>query len=78
MIGVWAIKIPPADARLPIQESILQTDFGTVIATGQDGSGNAIFAGNVTIDARFGMGGSGFIAPTRREAIRAAITFGGF
>jgi len=78
MIGVWAIKIPPAEARLPIQDSILQTNSGTVIATGQDSSGNALFAGDVTIDARFGMGGRGFIAPTRREAIRAAITFGGF
>ena len=78
MIGVWAIKIPPAEARLPIQDSILQTNFGTVVATGQDSAGNAIFAGDVIIDARFGMGGRGFIAPTRREAIRAAITFGGF
>jgi hypothetical protein len=78
MIGVWAIKIPPAEARLPIRDSILETNGGIVIATGQDSAGNAIFAGDVTIDARFGMGGRGFIAPTKREAIRAAITFGGF
>lgn len=78
MIGVWAIKIPPAEARLPIRDSILETNGGVVIATGQDSAGNAIFAGDVTIDARFGMGGRGFIAPTKREAIRAAITFGGF
>lgn len=78
MIGVWAIKIPPAEARLPIRDSILETNGGVVIATGQDSDGNAIFAGDVTIDARFGMGGRGFIAPTKRESIRAAITFGGF
>lgn len=78
MIGVWAIKIPPASARLPIRDSILESNGGIVIATGQDSDGNALFAGDVTIDARFGMGGRGFIAPTKRESIRAAITFGGF
>ena len=78
MIGVWAIKIPPAEARLSIRDSILEANSGLVIATGQDSDGNAIFAGDVTIDARFGMGGRGFIAPTKRESIRAAITFGGF
>ena len=78
MIGVWQIKIPPAASRLPIKDSILEQDGGLVIATGQDSEGNALFAGDVTIDARFGMGGRGFIAPTKREAIRAAITFGGF
>ena len=78
MIGVWAIKIPPAEARLPIRDSILESNGAIVIATGQDSDGNALFAGDVTIDARFGMGGRGFIAPTKREAIRAAITFGGF
>lgn len=78
MIGVWAIKIPPADARLSIRDSILESNSGVVIATGQDSDGNAIFAGDVIIDARFGMGGRGFIAPTKRESIRAAITFGGF
>ena len=78
MIGVWAIKIPPAEARLPIRDSILESNGAIVIATGQDSEGNALFAGDVTIDARFGMGGRGFIAPTKREAIRAAITFGGF
>jgi hypothetical protein len=78
MIGVWQIKIPPAASRLPIRDSILEQSGGVVIATGQDSEGNALFAGDVTIDARFGMGGRGFIAPTKREAIRAAITFGGF
>ena len=78
MIGVWQIKIPPAASRLPIRDSILEQNGGVVIATGQDSEGNAIFAGDVTIDARFGMGGRGFIAPTKREATRAAITFGGF
>jgi hypothetical protein len=78
MIGVWAIKIPPAEARLPIRSSILETNGGVVIATGQDSAGNAIFAGDVEIDARFGLGGRGFVAPARREAVRAAITFGGF
>ena len=78
MIGVWQIKIPPAASRLPIKDSILEQNGGVVIATGQDSEGNALFAGDVTIDARFGMGGRGFIAPTKREAIRAAITFGGF
>ena len=78
MIGVWQIKIPPAASRLPIKDSILEQNGGVVIATGQDSEGNAVFAGDVTIDARFGMGGRGFIAPTKREAIRAAITFGGF
>jgi len=78
MIGVWAIKIPPAEARLPIRDSILESNGAIVIATGQDSDGNALFAGDVLIDARFGMGGRGFIAPTKREAIRAAITFGGF
>lgn len=78
MIGVWAIKIPPAEARLSIRDSILESNSGIVVATGQDSEGNAIFAGEVTIDARFGMGGRGFIAPTKREAIKAAITFGGF
>lgn len=78
MIGVWAIKIPPAEARLPIRDSILEANGALVIATGQDSAGNALFAGDVTIDARFGMGGRGFIAPTKREATRAAITFGGF
>jgi hypothetical protein len=78
MIGVWQIKIPPAASRLPIRDSILEQNGGVVIATGQDSEGNALFAGDVTIDARFGMGGRGFIAPTKREAIRAAITFGGF
>ena len=78
MIGVWKIKIPPAASRLPIKDSILESNGAVVIATGQDSEGNALFAGDVTIDARFGMGGRGFIAPTKREAIRAAITFGGF
>jgi len=78
MIGVWAIKIPPAEARLSIRDSIIEANGGVVIATGQDSAGNALFAGDVTIDARFGMGGRGFIAPTKREATRAAITFGGF
>lgn len=78
MIGVWAIKIPPAEARLGIRDSILESNNGVVIATGQDSAGNALFAGDVTIDSRFGMGGRGFISPTKREATRAAITFGGF
>lgn len=78
MIGVWTIKIPPAEARLPIRDSILELNGGVVIATGQDSAGNALFAGDVTIDARFGMGGRGFISPTKREATRAAITFGAF
>jgi hypothetical protein len=78
MVGVWAIKIPPAEARLPIRDSILETNGGVVLATGQDSAGNALFAGNVEIDARFGLRGRGFNAPVRNAAIRAAITFGGF
>lgn len=78
MAGVWNIKQPGFSRRLPIRAGILEANGGVVLATGQDSDGAAIFAGDVEIDPRFGLGGRGFIAPVRRQALRAAITFGSF
>jgi hypothetical protein len=74
LAGVALTKIPPADAAGPITDSILEEEGGVVLASGQDtDQGSAMFVGGVEIDADYGLQGDGFVSPTRRLAIEAAI-----
>ena len=78
LAGVALAKIPPVESGFKPRDSILALNGGKVVATGQDNAGNALFAGEVEVDARFGMKGRGFLGPVRRAARKAAIQYGGF
>lgn len=77
MAGVALTKIPPAVPTASIQDSILETNEGTVVATGQDDYGNALLArgpnGSLEVDAVMGLSGALFEDAVRQKAIEAAI-----
>ncbi len=75
MAGVALTKIPPVRNMATIQDSILEEDNGTVIASGQDDQGNAIFVGGLEINADTGeLGGPPFEQAVNRIATRTAIS----
>lgn len=78
LAGVALSKIPPAPGGFSIQDSILETNEGVVIATGLDDRGGALLArgpnGTLEIDPDTGLAGSLFNAAVRRIAIRTAIS----
>lgn len=79
MVGVALTKIPPTSGAGSIQDSIMEVEGGTVVASGQDDKGNALFVGGMTIDADTGeASGPPFQAAVRRAAIRAAFAAGSF
>ena len=74
MAGVALTKIPPARNSAGIEESILETNSGVVIASGQDDQGSALFIGGMKIDADTGeLSGPPFEQAVNRIATRAAI-----
>lgn len=74
MAGVALTKIPPAFNATNIEESILELNNGTVIASGQDDQGSALFIGGMKIDADTGeLSGPPFESAVNRIATRAAI-----
>lgn len=77
MAGVALTKIPPANPSAPIQDSILETNEGVVIATGQDDFGNALLArgpnGTLEVDAQLGLTGNLFNDAVRQKALEMAI-----
>jgi len=70
-------KIPPAELVTSIQDSILETNEGVVVATGQDDAGSALLArgpnGTLEVDAVTGLSGSLFDQGVRSIAQRLAI-----
>ena len=75
MAGVALTKIPPVRNQVTIQDSILEINNGSVIASGQDDQGNAIFVGGLEINADTGeIGGPPFEQAVNRIATRAAIS----
>lgn len=75
MAGVALTKIPPVRNAATIQDSILELDNGTVIASGQDDQGNAIFVGGLEINADTGeLGGPPFEQAVNRIATRTSIS----
>ena len=75
MAGVALTKIPPVRNMATIQDSILEINNGTVIASGQDDQGNAIFVGGLEINADTGeLGGPPFEQAVNRIATRTAIS----
>lgn len=74
MAGVALTKIPPVRNSATIQDSILEINNGSVIASGQDDQGNAIFVGGLEINADTGeLGGPPFEQAVNRIATRTAI-----
>jgi hypothetical protein len=74
MAGVALTKIPPVRNSATIQDSILEINNGSVIASGQDDQGNAIFVGGLEINADTGeLGGPPFEQAVNRIATRSAI-----
>ena len=74
MAGVALTKIPPVRNSATIQDSILELNNGSVIASGQDDQGNAIFVGGLEINADTGeLGGPPFEQAVNRIATRTAI-----
>lgn len=77
MGGVALTKIPPAASNAPIRDSILETNEGIVIATGQDESGNALLArgpnGTLEVDAQIGLTGNLFDDAVRELALEYTI-----
>lgn len=75
MAGVALTKIPPVRNMATIQDSILEINNGTVIASGQDDQGNAIFVGGLEINADTGeLGGPPFEQAVNRIATRTTIS----
>lgn len=75
MSGVALTKVPPASNNARIQDSIIESNDGTVIASGQDDQGNALFVGGLEINADTGeLGGPPFDQAVRRVATRTAIS----
>jgi hypothetical protein len=74
MAGVALTKIPPANNRASIRDSIREVSDGVVVASGQDDIGNALFVGGLEISADTGeLSGPPFDQAVRRIATRAAI-----
>jgi hypothetical protein len=77
MAGVALTKIPPVGPKATIEESILETNQGVVIATGQDDYGAALLArgpnGSLNVDPQFGLTGSLFNRAVRRKALTMSI-----
>jgi len=75
LAGVALTKIPPARNQSTIQDSILELNNGSVIASGQDDQGNAIFVGGLEINADTGeLSGPPFGQAVNRIATRTAIS----
>lgn len=75
LAGVALTKIPPVRNSATIQDSILEINNGSVIASGQDDQGNAIFVGGLEINADTGeLGGPPFEQAVNRIATRTAIS----
>ena len=75
LAGVALTKIPPVRNNATIQDSIIETNNGSVIASGQDDQGNAIFVGGLEINADTGeLGGPPFEQAVNRIATRTAIS----
>lgn len=73
--GVEYLRVPPARSARRIQRSIIQRNGGKVRFSGQDDSGNAVFVGGLTIDARSGqLGGPPFDTAIRNRLARAVIS----
>lgn len=73
--GVALTKIPPAENLGTIRDSILETNEGVVVASGQDDFGNALFVGGLEISAATGeLSGPPFDSAVRRIATRTAIS----
>jgi len=75
MGGVALTKIPPANNAATIQDSIVESDNGIVIASGQDDQGNALFVGGLQINSDTGeLGGPPFDQAVRRVATKTSIS----
>lgn len=75
MTGVALTKIPPATNQANIQDSILELNKGTVIASGQDDQGSALFVGGLEINSDTGeLAGPPFQQAVNRISTRAAIS----
>lgn len=75
MAGVEFFRVPPARIARRIQRSIVQRNGGRVTFSGQDDTGNAVFVGGLTIDARSGqLGGPPFDSAIRGRVTRAVIS----
>ena len=75
LAGVALTKIPPVRNAATIQDSILESNNGVVIASGQDDQGNAIFVGGLEINADTGeLGGPPFESAVNRIATRTSIS----
>jgi hypothetical protein len=75
MSGVALTQIPPARNATTIQESIIETNQGLVIASGQDDQGSALFIGGLEINADTGeLSGPPFDTAVNRIATRASIS----
>ena len=77
MGGVALTKIPPANNNATIQDSIVESDDGIVIASGQDDQGNALFVGGLQINSDTGeLSGPPFDQAVRRIATKTSISRG--
>lgn len=75
MSGVALTKIPTALNQATIQDSILELNKGSVIASGQDDQGSALFVGGLEINADTGeLAGPPFQQAVNRISTRAAIS----
>lgn len=75
MGGVEFLRVPPARSARQIQRSIMRKSGGRVIFSGQDDTGNAVFVGGLTIDARSGqLGGPPFESALRSRVTRQTIS----
>ena len=79
LAGVALTRVPPAFNRTNIQASIVESNDGLVIASGQDDQGSALFVGGMTINADTGeLSGPPFDSAVGRIATKTAIAFGNF
>ena len=75
MAGVALTQMPPFRSNTSIEESILETNGGEVIVSGQDDDGSAIFVGGMRIDGDTGeLSGPPFESAVSRIALKAAIS----
>lgn len=75
MAGVALTQMPPFSSNTTIEESILETNGGEVIVSGQDDDGSAIFVGGMRIDGDTGeLSGPPFESAVSRIALKAAIS----
>lgn len=79
LAGVALTRVPPAFNRTNIEASIVESNDGQVIASGQDDQGNALFVGGMTINSDTGeLSGPPFDSAVGRIATKSAIAFGNF